>query len=183
MMLKEVLIICLVIIAGCTTGYSVYEEEKNESNVTAESVNESAVQEKEDATKNLSAKEINHEKRLVAKGFGIFNYSVLTAENCDDFELTMIDKITGLRENIKDKEKNTQDEEDDVIAAKRVYDASLQRGDEREIERDRERLKDQEDEAREARDDLDEADKLLRRYEIILKEIQIECLALKAKET
>ncbi len=179
-MLKEVLIIGLILVAGCTTGYTVYQEEKNESNVTV--TNETPqIQEKE--IKNTTSKAVDPEKRLVAKGFGIFNYSVLTATNCDDFELAMIDKTTQLRKDIKSKVKNTGDEKDDVTAAEHVYRDSLPRKDEREIERNLERLKEQEDEARAAQDDLDDAEKLLKKYDIILVEIQRECLVLKAKES
>jgi len=120
-------------------------------------------------------------KKLEAHGFGLFNFSALTAETCpvfyDDFRF----KIQDLKEDIEDAEDDLINEKQDVLDVQEQLDLAEQQGNDKETKDLKEDLNQEYDEFQDVEDAIDEMDDLYKKYVIIQNEISDYCLSLGVK--
>ncbi len=118
-------------------------------------------------------------RMLEAKGFGLFNYSVLTRDTCKGHYEQMRERLLELEDDIGDAEDNLDEEEQDVFEIEQELGNAQQEGNEHAINKLRDELDHEDDERSEAEDVVEEARELYRKHVIIKKEIKDYCLSLK----
>ena len=116
---------------------------------------------------------------MEARGFGLFNYSVLTADTCKGHYEQMRERLVDLEEEIGDAEDNLREEEKDIVIARQELEQGEQSGNENALSHLRDRLDNEEDEKNDAEDVLEEARELYQKHLIIKNEIKKYCLELK----
>ncbi len=120
------------------------------------------------------------EKKFEALGFGIFNYSLLTSDNClpyyDDYRQHVLD----LNEDIMLAAGEAEEEQEDVDQLEEQISEAEEAGDERALEKLQEKLRDEYDESEAALDVQKELEDTFHKYEIIRDQIKRRCIELQA---
>lgn len=119
------------------------------------------------------------QKELEARGFGLFNYSVLTADTCKGHYEQIREKILDLKEDIGDAEDNVLEEERDIPIVKQELAEAEQSGNQEAVKHLKDRLEEEEDELFEAEEALDDARELYQKHLIIRNEVKDYCFGLK----
>ena len=174
-----VVTVLAIFLYGCVSGPAV-----NEDNITNKTKirNES----KKEIEGIVMKKEIKYdvederERRLRAKSFGIFNFSVLNEDNCLDYYDAYKVKISELKDDIKTEEPELKREQTDVNKAKQEYQEALESGNENAAKNKKDALDQEEDEFTEQEDKVEDLNELLAKLLIITKEMDKECKRLKA---
>ncbi len=184
--IKTHLIILTLLLYGCKiTGLSTLNITNssenstiNESSPLAQKIeNENLSQiKKPDITDSTAA--LRHDIELKSKGFGIFNYSKLTRENCQENFLSITSNIEDLREELKDTEENLKDEQKDLEEARESLEEARQTGNEDLIKKRIEDFKEQEVDYDNVFDEMEDLKKLFKKYRIIQDTISDECVRL-----
>lgn len=124
--------------------------------------------------------EETRKRRLEALGFGIFNFSTLTATTCDFSSIEFRKRLHDAKDAVQDARDDVANEQSDVGGLEDQLDDAKEDGNERAVDRLRDAIEREQEELEDAEDVLDDAEVLLKKYTLIQLEIERYCLHLKA---
>ncbi len=173
----------LLFLEGCATGNAVLDVNSSQNATLHEDVPNNTLQtSSKDAPVDASNKNTEEKrlKKLEALGFGIFNYTELTLENCDDSYAALIDTIGEIEDDLKDAKdtfKKRQATLEELLSQMPEAEAS---GNSHTINALQDDIENERDAHDEARKELDDTQDLFHKYQIIREQIKKYCLELKA---
>lgn len=179
MVFRILAVVLVLVMSGCAAQQAAVENLTNSTTDINES--EDLVTGGNVVVPEVEISDSERERRLRAKGFGLLDLNRLTKENCpgflDVFEQRLVNEKEELREIIEQFDRRQQSLDD----AQEVYDQSVSSGDEYSIERAKEDLDAAQDLFDQAEDELEEQEELVRKIDLLLKEMNTECKRLEGE--
>jgi len=171
----------IFVLISCAPVIDPFEEE-NISNTTLPFSEEEHHEDSIPDTRTLKEERyaIKKAKELEAKGLGLYNFSALTAENCETQRFIFQQEFSEFQEDIIDAEEKVDDEIEDVaFAEQELRDAELS-DNENFINKKKEDLDKQIGDLDYAEYTLKSLEKIKEKYEIVLDNFKRECKILHA---
>ncbi len=119
--------------------------------------------------------------RLIARGGGIFNFSELTATNCDDFIVDYREILDQTEDDLDEIEQELAEEERDLQKVQSALTTAQQKGDDHAVDRLRRDVDDEEEDVASVEDLLEERTEYFRKLKLVFSTMKEECPKLKAR--
>ncbi len=170
----------LLLVGGCA---SVPSEPYSETNVNTSSNNLTPQTPILPIPSSSSPNPVDEEKRqyLLARGAGIFNFSELTAENCNNTITEYRELLDQTEDDLDEIQQELLEEERDLQKVKSALQTAIQNGNERAADRARDDIDDEQEDVDYVEDLLEEKNEYFRKIKLIFSTLREECVILKAR--
>lgn len=132
-------------------------------------------------TPELSSEKSPLDQRLLARGGGIFDFTTLTAQNCDELIIRYRELLDETEDDLQDLTDELTEEERDLQKARAALQTALAIGDDHAADRARRDVDDEQEDVNAVEDLVDEQTEYLRKLKLVFSTMKEECPKLRAR--